>query len=113
MVGVNSPVPESTASQRAQNQDAFKNSLKQRYNNCVDVANPNILKCMVLDHFFAANQVSGAHIIGLTNHQSYSLVGMNYSTDRYHERNGLLLYHDIDVKYGNQLIVSFLTQNIM
>ncbi len=108
MVGLHSPVPESTASQRILNQEAFKNSLIRRYNHCAHATN-KYLKCMVLDHFFLANRVTASHIIGFTNHQSHSLVGMNYCMDRYHERNGLLLHHEIDVTYGNQLIVSFLT----
>jgi hypothetical protein len=109
MVGVAAPVPESTQTQRKVNQDAFKEALKARYPHCVIVRKNNtLLKCMVLDHALSPDVVTAGHIIGLTNSQSFPAVGLNYSTHRYHERNGLLIHKHIDVKYGHQLVVSLL-----
>lgn len=113
MVGVSAPVPVSTQSQREANQDAFKEALKARYPHCVTVDNATspsspLLKCMILDHAFSPDMITARHIIGLTNPQSFPVVGLNYSNHRYHERNGLLIFRDIAQKYGNQVIVSLL-----
>lgn len=111
MVGVCQPVPESTKSTREANQVAFKEALKARYPHCVAINTTTsppltLLKCMILGHDFSPDMITAGHIIGLTNTQSFPIVGLNASLHRYHERNGLLLFRDINQRYGQQHIVS-------
>ena len=98
------PKRKSTKSERKFNEVEFKKSLITRYN-CTNPNNPTLLKCMVLNHYFSADTVIAAHVIGLESRVTLSALNLS-QRDLWSERNGLLIYKDIEEKLGAQDIVS-------
>jgi hypothetical protein len=105
LLGIVAPKRTSTTSEREYHAVAFKNSLISRYE-CSHPSNSSLTKCMILNHYFSTNEVVAAHILGLTNSFSFAAVGLNYETDVWSDRNGVLVYKDIEKKYESQDIVS-------
>lgn len=94
--------PVSTASDRDKHQATFKGNLKMRYG-CYDSRNPNVTKCMILNHFFPTDKVTASHIVGLAERQVCSTLGFN---DVWDMRNGILLFHEIDKRFEAMELVS-------
>ena len=98
------PKRTSTKSERKFNEAELKKSLSTRYN-CTNPNNPTLLKCMVLNHFFSADTVIAAHIIALESRATLSALSLS-QRDLWSERNGILIYKDIEEKLGAQHIIS-------
>ena len=97
IIATTTAVPESTASDRLGNRRQFKEDLRTRYD-CVHQSNPNLTKCMVLDHFFSSDHVTAGHLVSLTDRNIVHLLGFSNVWD---EKNGILVYKPLDVKYGS------------
>ena len=105
LLDIVSPKKTSNASDRNHHQINFKEALRNRYR-CKHATNPNVTRCMVLGDFLSTDVVIASHIIGLTNRLSLSALNLNPDNDIWSERNGLLVYKDIESKYESQDIVS-------
>ena len=97
IIATTTAVPESTASDREGNQIQFKEDLRTRYC-CIHLTNPNLTKCMVLNHFFSSDVVTAGHLVSLTDRHIAPLLGFSSVWD---EKNGILVYKPLDVKYGS------------
>ncbi len=106
VVAVLAPRATSTKSERLKHKEAFKNSVRARYG-CVHPDNPNVTKCMVLNHFLSTNIVSCGHILSLEQKPSLSVLGL-VENDIWNARNGILWYADIEKKYSSQELVRLL-----
>ena len=62
---------------------------------------------MVLNYFFSTDDVVAAHLIGLTNMQSFAPLNLIAHRDLWNVKNGLLVYKDIEKKYESQDIVRY------
>ena len=93
-----------------QEQTAFKESLINFYN-CSDPSDPNILKCMVLDRFFAKDKVIASHIWKFSTGGDGLLEFNLHPKDLNSTRNGLLLCESI-VKAFDVKDVCFLIDRI-
>jgi hypothetical protein len=98
-----SPKPHSTSTERALHLVDFKNRLAREYERFVD-SNPNVIKCMVLDHPFSADQVVAGHLISINQIAVWSALNLTAEMvwDR---RNGILHHNDIEKKYSSMEVV--------
>lgn len=99
------PRAHSTTSMRQQHQQVFRSELIERYK-CQDRKRPQLLKCMVLNRYLPRKNVSAGHILHLEQPECFAPIGLNYATDKFNSRNGVLWHEDIERCYGNQEVVS-------
>jgi len=95
VIALTTVVPESTASDRVVHQQEFKQKLRMRYN-CIHSSNPDVTKCMVLNHFFTTKDVTAGHLVSLNDRRITTLIGFSTVWD---ERNGILVYKPLDLRY--------------
>jgi hypothetical protein len=98
------PTASSTKSQREHHQAQIKSQMRVHYG-CVHENNPYMTKCLVLNAFFSTEQVTFAHLVGVTEKNHLHMLGMN-STDLWNPRNGLLVHRDIEHEFTKNNVVS-------
>ncbi len=94
----------STVSDRDRHHEDFKEGLRERYQ-CKNPGNVHVTKCMILGQFLSTNKVKASHIVGLHERNICSTLGFD---DVWDERNGILLYDEIDKRFESMELVSFL-----
>jgi hypothetical protein len=98
------PTPSSSKSQREYHQRETKSQMRVYYR-CVDENNPHVTKCLVLNTFFPTETVTYAHIVGVTEKQHLTFLGMDF-TDLWSPKNGLLIHQDIERQFTENNVVS-------
>jgi len=92
--------------EEAERYEAFQNALKERYPECVNPDNPNVLKCMILNQFFPVSDIIAGHVLHIDNRGSFPCVGMDFQKHCFDARNGLLLHRLIYERYASHQLVS-------
>lgn len=99
------PTPSSTASQREGHQDKIKSEMRVHYD-CCDASNPHVTRCLLLNKFFATNDVTYAHLVGVNEKKSLALLGMT-NEDLWNPRNGILIHNSIETQFTRNNVVRF------
>lgn len=69
--------------------------------------NPHVTERMILGRFFLTTTVTASHIVGLYERNLCPNLGID---DVWDDRNGILLFHDIDQRFKSMDLVSILCQ---